>query len=109
MIALIFLIAACGGTSDATSPLVPTSEPRKEVEYTSSNDTQPQSGQATLEIRVTNAPPEGVSKIEITVASVDVNRSEGPSPVGWKTVISQQQTFDLVQLTGVEAILGSAQ
>ena len=109
IIALIFVIAACGGTSDATSPLVPTSEPTKLVESDPSNEKQTQSGQATLEIRVTDAPPEGVSKIEITVASGDVNKSKGPSPVGWETVISQQQTFDLVQLIGVEAILGSAQ
>ena len=58
---------------------------------------------------MTDAPPEGVSKIEITVGSVEVNRAEGPSPVGWETVVSEPQTFDLVQVTGVEAILGSGQ
>jgi hypothetical protein len=40
---------------------------------------------------------------------VEVNRAEGPSPVGWETVVSEPQTFDLVQVTGVEAILGSGQ
>ena len=79
--ALFSLIAACGRTSDATLPLVPTSEQTKPVEPTPSSDTQLQPGQATLGIRVADAPPEVVCKIEITVASVDVNRSEGPSPV----------------------------
>ena len=58
---------------------------------------------------MTDALPDGVSKIEITVGSVEVNRAEGPPPVGWETVISEPQTFDLVEVTGVEAILGSRQ
>ena len=93
------ILAACGGAAVTTIP-VPTA---------TSLPVPPEDGQATLEIRVTDAPPEGVSKIEITVASVEVNRSEAPSPTGWETVISEPQPFDLVQLTGVEALLGSAQ
>lgn len=116
VMALILLLVACGGTAStnppiptSTSTVAPTDEPTRAASI--STPTSPASsttGQATLEIRVTDAPPEGVSKIEITVGSVEVNRSEGPSPVGWETVISQPQTFDLVQLTGVEGILGSS-
>ena len=114
--ALVFLFAACGGsTSTATPvptpsvPVAPTGGQTPSAEATPPSSAQPGSGQATLELRVTDAPPEGVSKIEITVGSVEVNRAEGPSPVGWETVISEPQTFDLVQLEGIEALLGSSQ
>lgn len=112
--AFVLFLMACGGSaSTATpvptplSPTAPVGGPTPAVEATATSSAQPGSGQATLELRVTDAPLEGVTKIEITVGSVEVNRSEGPSPVGWETVISEPQTFDLVQLEGIEAVLGS--
>lgn len=95
-IALVLILVACGGsantpTSVPTSvlPTAPTGGQTPAVEATpsltaepGSGTAQPGSGQAILELRVTDAPPEGVTKIEITVGSVEVNRAEGPSPVG---------------------------
>lgn len=116
VVALVLLLVGCGGTTDTATP-ISTSTPTvastpgqtRAVVATPAPTAQPGDGQATLEIRVTDAPPEGVSKIQITVRSVEVNKSEGPTPAGWETVVSEPQTFDLVQLTGVEAVLGSRQ
>jgi len=60
-----------------------------------------------LEIRVTDAPPDGVTKILLTVKDVEVNNATGEADSGWQTVISEPQTFDLVELIGIESILGS--
>ena len=113
---LVLFLVGCGGTAGTTTPdsissptVGPTTGQTQAGVATLSPTAQPGSGQATLEIRVTDAPPDGVSKILITVGNVEVNRSEGPSPTGWETVVSESQTFDLVQLTGVEAVLGRSQ
>ena len=109
MALLVFLVSCGGSASTATAIPATATSPAATSPAATSPAAQPASGPATLEIRVTDAPPEGVTKIEITVGSVEVNRAEGPSPVGWETVVSEPQTFDLVQVTGVEAILGSGQ
>ena len=53
------------------------------------------SEQATLEIRATDAPPDDVSKILITVGSIEVH-SAGPD--GWVTVVQGPVEFDLVEI-----------
>ena len=110
VMALVLLLVGCGGAAITATPTVaPTSGETQVAPATPSTTVEQGSGQATLEIRVTDAPPKGVSKIEITVGRVEVNKSEGPSQAGWETVVSDPQTFDLVQVTGVEAVLGNGQ
>jgi len=58
----------------------------------------------TLEVRVTDAPDEDVSSVLVTVDSVEVHRAD---PGEWRSVVEGPVTFDLVALTGVEAVLGS--
>ena len=62
-----------------------------------------------MEVRVTDAPPEGVSKILITAENIEVNIAEAGTESGWQTVIPGPTTFDLVELTGIEGVLGEAE
>ena len=64
---------------------------------------------ATLEIRATDdPPPKDVSKILVTVSNVEVNIARGEAVTGWVTVIDEPATFDLVEIAGVEELLGTA-
>ena len=58
---------------------------------------------------MTDAPPEGVSKILITAENIEVSSAGEGADGGWKTVIAGPVTFDLVALTGVEGVLGEAE
>ena len=63
---------------------------------------------ATLEFRATDAPaPEGVSEILFTINDVEVNIAGGDVAGGWTTIVSGPQTFDLMQIIGVEELLGT--
>ncbi|MCI0844096.1 MAG: DUF4382 domain-containing protein, partial [Chloroflexi bacterium] len=104
----LLLILACGGDSD--SPGSPTTALATIIAPTATAlplPTEVKTQDATLEIRVTDAPPEGVTKILLTVENIEVNVSTGETGGGWQTVVSEPQTFDLVALEGIEAILGS--
>ena len=68
--------------------------------------TSPQ--RATLEIRATDAPPVGVTRILITTGDIEVHRSGG-ADTSWDTVVAGPLEFDLVQITGIEEVLGSAE
>jgi len=63
----------------------------------------------TLEIRVTDAPPERVvSVIDVTISNIQVHQAatvEGEEGE-WITIIEDARAFDLLQLSGVEEILG---
>ena len=61
---------------------------------------------ATLRIWATDAPPKDVTKILITVSEIQV-QSSGDEP--WLTVVSGPVEFDLVEIQGVEQILGEAE
>ena len=108
----LFLLQACGGDGDepasareiVTSPtaVAPALEggvaspiPEKDVP----------SDRANLEIRATDAPPEGVTKILVTVSSIEVQKAGGD---GWQVVVPGPVDFDLVEIQGVEKTLGEA-
>ena len=61
---------------------------------------------ATLEVRVTDAPPEGVTKILLIVSQIDVHQSGSDDDTGWQTIVAGPVEFDLVQITGIEEVLG---
>lgn len=117
LIGLLFLLA-CGG-GDSVSPtatvssgsgISPTNTPRATTIPTATVAAAPTKTppkDATLEIRVTDAPPEGVTKILLTVKDVEVNTATGETGGGWQTIVSDPQTFDLVELEGIESLLGS--
>jgi hypothetical protein len=64
---------------------------------------------ASLEVRATDAPPGGVTKILLTVENIEVNAAGGAEEPGWKMVVDGPLSFDLVAVTGIEEILGSAE
>ena len=45
----------------------------------------------------------------LTIDQVEVNVTTGDTEGGWVTVVDEPTTFDLLQLTGVEEVLGSTQ
>ena len=61
-----------------------------------------------LEVRATDAPPEGVSMILISAENVEVNAVGDETDEGWYMVVPGPISFDLVALTGVEGVLGEA-
>jgi len=70
-----------------------------------------------LEIRVTDAPKYDISAVHVTIGNIEVHRDggiEGESTIpirngdsGWLTVISENKSFELLELRGVEQVLGS--
>ena len=62
-------------------------------------------GGETAPIRVTDAPPENVSSIGVTVSNIEVHRALATED-GWVTVVSEEKTFDLVEIAGAEVFLG---
>jgi hypothetical protein len=67
-----------------------------------------------LEVRVTDAPPEGVTSIVVTVSNIEVHRADASEDQGWLTLFESSTTtestprsFDLVELTGIEEVLGT--
>ena len=58
-----------------------------------------------IEIRVTDPPPADVIHAFVTLANIEVHREGG----GWETIdLGGEVTFDLMDVIGVEAVLGSA-
>jgi len=100
----ISIAAACGSDGPSTpSPSVATSVPPTAT--VAPTPTQGPTG--SLEVRVTDQPGE-VSAVVLTVRNIEVNRSSGDGTSGWLTVLEGPFEFDLVQLDGIEEILGSA-
>ena len=60
----------------------------------------------TAEFRATDAPSAGVSKIMVTTRNIQIHKADTPED-NWITVVSQERTFDLVAIQGVEVFLGS--
>ena len=88
--------AAAQPTSTPTSTPIPTS-------------TVTGARPSTLEVRVTDdPPPKGVSRVEVTVGDVEVNMASADTEGGWSVVATGPKTFDLMQVMGVEELLGTA-
>ena len=98
--------AACAGGQEVPPPA---SVPAVDVEpvATAPPTQQPVEQTAVLEIRATDAPPEGVTKILITAGQIQVQQSGEDDESGWHTVVPGPVEFDLVAITGVEEVLGS--
>ncbi|MCH7553192.1 MAG: DUF4382 domain-containing protein [Chloroflexi bacterium] len=106
-LAVVFIVAACGGDDDATA--TPRLAPTATTAPTTAPGGDTSSDLATLEIRVTDAPSLHIESIMLTIDQVEVNVATGDTEGGWVTVVDEPTTFDLLQLTGVEEVLGSTQ
>jgi hypothetical protein len=75
-----------------------------------SNDQTTGATMGRLEVRVTDAPPEKkVTAIEVTVASVEVNKSGATGENGWQSLamLAGKSTFDLLKVQGLEQLLAT--
>lgn len=61
-----------------------------------------------LEFRVTDAPAD-LSAVDVTISNIEVHQAGPEEETGWKTVVSGTISFELLELRGIEAILGSAE
>ena len=87
--------APTAGATPAATP-EPTSPPSPEM--------------STLEVRVTDDPaPEGVTKILVTVNNIEANLAAGEVSGGWITIIGETKTFDLMEIIGIEELLGTTE
>ena len=74
------------------------------------------SGTGELELKVTDAPPEGVSAIVVTLSNIEVHKEAAGEEEGWiawfvatstsGTTSTVSKTFDLLEVTGIEMTLG---
>lgn len=60
-----------------------------------------------LEVRVTDAPPQDVSEILVSVDDIQVHKIGAGEASGWITIIEEEKTFDLIKISGIEEVLGS--
>ena len=60
-----------------------------------------------LEVRATDAPPQDVSEILVSVDDIQVHKAGAGEGSGWITIIEEPRTFDLIKISGIEEVLGS--
>ena len=106
--AFMALAIACAGDDPVTPRDEATTSAAPAATAASSEAAPGSGGQGTLEVRVTDQPSPQVSAIVLTVQNIEVSTSGGAES-GWQTVVEGPNEFDLLQLDGIEKILGSAQ
>jgi len=114
---LALIVAACGGGASPTATTAPkataTTAPRPTTTSVAATAIPAPTGSAvtqtgTVEVRVTDAPPQGVSKVVVTASKIEAHRSGSAEEAGWSTIVETPPVFDLVAVTGLEAVLGSS-
>jgi len=118
LLSAVLLVAlagiACAG-SDEEATAVPTSPPQATTAPATAPDPTPagdttsdETGTGSLQVRVTDAPGDATAVL-VTVSSVQVNVQDAEDDSdSWITVVEGPVTFDLVELDGVEAVLGES-
>ncbi|MBI4180324.1 MAG: DUF4382 domain-containing protein [Chloroflexi bacterium] len=113
MVLLLVLAAACAPASQEKTP-APAPSPAPGT-VTSA----PNMGWGILEIRVTDPPPANVKSAVVYLTNIEVHKVSGnvsdnasgnasDNASGWIPVIGAPASFDLMNVVGVEQILGSA-
>lgn len=99
------------GTPDATPVPTPDASPSPLPTPTASPTTPSPTIIASaglLEIRVTDAPAPEISGIRMTISDIQIHKGGGgDDEAGWETVVSGSKTFELLELRGIEEVLGS--
>ena len=88
-------------------PPEPTREPTA-VPPSPTPTAEPVARTGTIEIQITDPPPPDVEQYLVTLSSVEVNKAKTGAGSPWVTIANGPITFDLVELDGVEELLGSA-
>ncbi|MDP4032171.1 MAG: DUF4382 domain-containing protein, partial [Pseudorhodobacter sp.] len=63
--------------------------------------------EGTMQVYVTDAPPEGVTAIEIKASNIEAHMA-GAAEDQWVSLVKDPPVFDLVEATGVNVLLGTA-
>ena len=91
-----------------TTPIVPVETP--EATPTASDEPTVIAAAGILEFRVTDAPAYDISAVHVTVNNIEVHQGgTEDKETGWKTVIEESKTFELLALRGIEEVLGSTE
>ena len=111
---MIALVVACGGdggssTTSADPARAPTAPAITPTETPTPGPAQTAAGSGTLEIRVTDQPADAVSSILVTLGNIEVHVSGGQEMSGWITVVEEPQQFELLELMGIEELLGGTE
>ena len=93
MVLLLVLIAACAPTPEKVTP-PPAPEPTPTLEL------------GIIEIRVTDPPPPGVTSAVVHLENIEAHKVAGEEGE-WITIIGAPPSFDLLDVLGVEAVLGA--
>ncbi|MDO8750494.1 MAG: DUF4382 domain-containing protein, partial [Dehalococcoidia bacterium] len=64
-------------------------------------------GKGTMQVYVTDAPPKGVTAIEIKASNVEAHMA-GAADDQWVSLLKDPPVFDLVKATGVNVLLGTS-
>jgi hypothetical protein len=64
-------------------------------------------GQGKIQVYVTDAPAENITAIVIQAASIEIHRS-GDNVSSWVTLLENPPAFDLLQVAGIQSLLGTA-
>jgi len=102
---LLLFVAGCIPTPAEITP-APAPEPTPTPEPAPTPTPTPTVERGTIEIRVTDPPPPGVSSANVTLTKLEVHQvSDNES--GWITIIEDEVTFDLFEIIDQAMVLGS--
>ena len=109
LLGLVILLAACqgaeptptahSGSADAATPAAQGEAPVP---------TAPSATAGTVEVRVTDKLPEGVSKVLVTASQIEAQRTGPDGNAGWSTILESPPVFDLIAVSGLEGVLGAS-
>jgi hypothetical protein len=109
-VATLMLVLAGCGPADPSSPAqpeapapapAPAPEPEKPAPAPAP---EPETG--TIQVRATDAPAKGVTKILVSVSGIEVHQADADD-FTWQTLVGESNTFDLVEIEGAEVLLGT--
>lgn len=114
LLALVLAVVACTKSTPTSAPKPtptpsPTATPTPKPTPTSTPTRTPTptaTKTGIVEVRATDAPAAGVSKIVVTTSNIQVHKADAAED-SWTTVVDKETTFDLVAITGAEVFLGS--
>jgi hypothetical protein len=67
-------------------------------------------GTGTLEMQITDAPTDlQLDRVLVTIANVQVHVAGAAEEEGWKTIVTEAKSYDLIALTDVKAFLGTSE
>ena len=105
LIAISMILLAAGCSSDST-PTDDTTATETDATVDTATEASDMLATGTVEFRATDAPPEEITSVVVTVDNIQVHKSDTEED-SWITVVDTEKTFDLVLIQGAEEFLGT--